>query len=233
MEFLQLVGRQPRVITRAISLAISLSCAACGSRADFPPVTDVTWGRGVCDSIQGSGRCSEAIQNMKLVAADGLVSVSEDSICFSGRAWTGCVSRMMGDPSFPGTARYIGTYGSAPYHVLWIGYYEGSSVSLIHTQTGAIIEVDAVPVVSPDGSRLAVASGDLAVQYNPNRLSVWRYESSSLLREWSVEPDQWEPRSVEWVSNLALRVERAWPSARYRIDTVMVVLEGGEWHLPR
>jgi len=215
-----------------IATVLVLCVSACASRGAYPIMTAVTWGYGVCDTIPNSYRCATTIERDRLAAGAGVVAGTADSICFSGEGWTGCLPRMVGDSNYPGTAVYIGTMANPPYHVLWVQYYEGNHVRLVHVRTGRRVELDDYPVPSPSGERLAVAAGDLEAHYGPNRLTVWRQDGDSLYREWTVEPSDWEPRHVEWVDETRLRLERAWPfTPSYRIDTVTVASVDGVWRI--
>ncbi len=218
-------------VSRLILLLAIAGFSACAEQQPYPPVTDVTWGRGLCQEIHNSERCAAAIQEDKLGAAAGVIRVSEDSICFTGQGWSGCTPRAVGHPSWQSRAWYIGTFREPPYHTLWVQYFEGSSVRLVHAETGTVFAVDDVPAPSPDGSRFAVASGDLEAQYGPNRLTIWAVSGDTLVREWSVEPEQWEPQEVLWQSLDTIRLTRVWPFTDYYQDTTLVIRTSRGWAL--
>jgi hypothetical protein len=103
---------------------------------------------------------------------------------------------------------YLGTLSLPAYHVLWVQYYEGSAVMLVSVATAEKQLVDAVPVASPDGRYMAVASGDLGAAYNPNRLSVWAFVGDSLELVWAVEPEDWMPGRVRWIATTKFEVSK-------------------------
>jgi hypothetical protein len=100
--------------------------------------------------------------------------------------------------------RLVGDLAPLPYFVVHVAYYEGDEYLLVHESDESSIRVPAVPVPSPDGQRIAVASG-MHADYNPNRLEVWRLAGTKLEREWSFEPREWAARLPEWVTPLEFR----------------------------
>ena len=62
---------------------------------------------------------------------------------------------------------------------------------------------------------------------------IWRLQDDGILaQEWSIEPKEWEPRHVQWVDDVHLRLERVWPfTPEYKLDTTIVSFEGGAWRL--
>lgn len=95
--------------------------------------------------------------------------------------------------------RLLGELTPLPYFVVHVAHYEGDEFMLVHQSDGSAIRVPAVPVPSPDGRRIAVASG-MHADYNPNRLEVWQLAGTKLGREWSFEPREWAARLPEWVN---------------------------------
>ena len=153
------------------NLLIVYWVTACNHDGGYSPITEVRWGHGICDTIWNSGRCAATIERATIGSASSTIRGTADSICFRGNGWKGCIGRTMGDPMFQGHARYIGTLDNPPFHVLWVQYYEGSDVRLIHVHTGSQLVIDDNPVPSPSGERVAVAAGDLDAQYGPNRFT--------------------------------------------------------------
>jgi hypothetical protein len=85
---------------------------------------------------------------------------------------------------------------------------EGGQFLLIDERTGAELDIDGVPIVSPDGSRFATASLDLVAGHVPNRLAVYRFTPDGIEREWVHEPRGWGPSEVEWLDATTLRFQR-------------------------
>ena len=196
-------------------------------------MTPVVWGRGICDTIRNSFRCATTIERSKILLSQGTVAVDQDSICFRGRGWHGCLPREAGHPDWRGSLVYVGTLTRPWVHVLWLQFPEGSAVRLVDVQSGAVHAMEDLPVPSPDGRRLLIASGDLEAQYSPNRLAVWRWEPQGPVNEWQIEPTEWEAREVQWLNDSSFSVTRVYPFVQgYPSDTTVVRRAADGWRLP-
>lgn len=186
--------------TLVVGSGLALSCSG-PERGEYPTPIPVTPRSGICDMIQNTHRCARAIEANQLPGADG-ISRTARGLCFESPE-AQCV------PDDDDLAySYLGTISRPPYHVLWAQYVEGNQVLLVHAATGKRVWVDAIPVVSPDGNRLAVASADLAVGYNFNRLTIFAASGDSLVVDWLVEPQDWGPSAAAWLSDSTIAVER-------------------------
>lgn len=179
--------------------------------------------------------CNERIEAKAITARSSLVSRVGDAlhldvgtgsdVIFMDNRWEGSETRVY---------RYLGEFEPFPYLVVHLGYYEGDEFLLINRHDGSVLRVPAVPVTSPDGRRIAVASGMLA-DYNPNRIEVWRLAGTHLEREWMFEPKGWAARIPEWVSESEFRAcklyftlaENADPTCQ--CEPIVVKLASNEW----
>jgi hypothetical protein len=76
------------------------------------------------------------------------------------------------------TYRYLGYIPELAQHLLRISYYEGGDYMLVAAEDGATTMLWTVPIIAPDGQRLAAAG---AVPFGgPLRVQVWQVESTGL-----------------------------------------------------
>lgn len=92
-----------------------------------------------------------------------------------------------------------------------------------------------MPVPSPSGRLLAVASADLLAHYNPNRLTILEAVDDSVIVLWSNEPERWGPATAWWTSDSRLKVETiVLDTLRFEEiidDTLVVARSDGQWRL--
>jgi len=79
--------------------------------------------------------------------------------------------------------------------------FEGNRFGLVDAETGRLTDLDAPPVVSPDGSRFLTTSLDLVAGHTPNRIRIYRMTAGGPEVEWSLEPSGWGAAHGAWVSN--------------------------------
>jgi hypothetical protein len=166
-------------------------------------------------------RCEIGSDSTAIRASGGLVTRHGDTLSFplpGGRTVTRIDSHV---DTFEqaATFRYCGRLGvpngPASFHVLNVQLYESGFVEIINASTGDSLGFGDVPVLSPDGSHLAVAEGEGDPCESTNRLDVWRVTSGLPRREWSVEPSGcerspgWSPREIEWRSRDSLSFRAA------------------------
>lgn len=82
------------------------------------------------------------------------------------------------------------------------GYY-----CLVDASTGRMVELDALPVVSPDGARFVTASLDLVAGHAPNRIRIYRITSDGPKVEWSLEPSGWWAAGAVWADSGRLMLD--------------------------
>lgn len=214
-----------------------IGTTACSARpTSLPPPVDVEIGLAVCRDARSSHECARSIEVTRMKAAGGLVVRDGARLCFRTLSPEVCIAdRGSGEGEEDALFSYLGTLSRPAYHVVSVQYYEGSAMLLVHATTGASQMVDGVPVASPDGRFVAVASADLGAAYNPNRLSVWVVAGDSLARVWSLEPEGWMPGAVRWIGSTKFEVQRiAFDSDAGRervIDTATIERRGNTWHL--
>ena len=107
------------------------------------------------------------------------------------------------------TYQFAGFMAGIGQHLVHVQYFEGDAYLLVDPLTGRQIRLDAVPVSSPDKTRIATASLDLEAQYNPNRVSVLKAVEGAWQVEYSTEPKSWGPAQPPvWLDNDTLRLVR-------------------------
>jgi hypothetical protein len=112
------------------------------------------------------------------------------------------------DDFAPVTNRLLDPLPSGHY-VVMSQFEDGTRVSVIDPNTGALIELSAPPLPSPSGRLLVAADADALCD---DFLTVWRLDSTGWQREYAAPNDfrvHWAPRSVHWIddSTLALTQE--------------------------
>jgi hypothetical protein len=89
-------------------------------------------------------------------------------------------------------------------HVVNIQYYEGDSFCLVDAKTGNKTGICGRPLLSPRGDAFACFVTDAE---NGNSIEIWRVTSSRLHREWLLEPAEWLPGRIIWLSDQTIRVD--------------------------
>ncbi|MDF1505834.1 hypothetical protein PYV61_22975 [Roseisolibacter sp. H3M3-2] len=172
-------------------------------------------------------------------AAAGPAPVSRDGLALTIRPDSSAPVVLVDDTTSEGfdyvRHEYAGRLAGTSFHVVALSHYEGSGWLLVHARTGRRVGVDARPVVSPDGARLATASMDLVAEFDPTRLAVLRLDGDSAVVEWSHEPGRWGPSDVRWVGadTLAFVAHHVGPGdpEPVRRSAGLVVRAGGRWRL--
>lgn len=169
---------------------------------------------GVAQVVEAMGRCGRErydacvadIEGRVIARSAGRVVRKGASICIAPKQVVPvCVeaSHDVGDDFIAYT--YLGQLASPAVHVLRVSYYEGRGALLVDAITGDRHHVSAVPVPSPDGARLAVASMDMDAAFDPNEFVIYRYDDGGLTQELKVSPTDWGPGTPRWLD--ASRVE--------------------------
>lgn len=169
-------------------------------------VAQVVEAMGRCDH-QGYDACVADIEKRVVAQSAGRVARNGASICIRPeRTDLVCLEASPENAEDDFVAyTYLGQLAAPAVHVLRVTYYEGRAVLLVDAITGNRHNVSAVPVPSPDGERLAVASMDLDAAFDPNEFVIYRYDDGGLTQELKVSPTDWGPGTPRWLN--ASRVE--------------------------
>ena len=166
-------------------------------------------------------KCVRALENSQFALTDGRASRDGLALCFKTRAPTPmCLedrpARGMDSERDYTEYRYLGRLPEPRLYVVERWQYQGSGVTLIDADTGVVSEVGAVPVASPDGARIAIAStkldpatdeADQLVYRLASELAIYRYGEGKLLQEFKFEaPDDWGPGEPRWLDAQLLEV---------------------------
>ena len=95
--------------------------------------------------------------------------------------------------------RFITIFPQTGYFLVQINAWEGRAYRMIHGSTGTMIQLDAVPIISPDMKRLVTTSLDLEAGYMPNRIQIYRIEAVGIEQEWQKEFAGSGPSDAEWI----------------------------------
>jgi hypothetical protein len=105
--------------------------------------------------------------------------------------------------------QYYGFAEPLASHVVGVGFYEGGAFVLVSAKTGDQTQLQALPVVSPDGRRFATASLDLEAGYDPNGLQVWEVTEWGPRLEWGLAGGEtWGASDAVWRSPAELEFTR-------------------------
>lgn len=125
------------------------------------------------------------------------------------------------------------------YVTLHRQFSEGHASSLLDRRTGAEITLDGYPVFSPDGKWLATAGVDLAAEYSPNVLRIYRMTPAGpeLVHDTRTgSPGPWGPVDTQWTSPASLQFFRGTVDCYEMKGTVptgcsqhVLRLEGSRW----
>jgi hypothetical protein len=109
---------------------------------------------------------------------------------------------------------------------------EGRSVLMVDRRTGTVLELDDVPVPSPDGRRFATASLDLVAGHAPNRVRIYRMTEGDARLEAEWRPREWGAQNATWLDARTLQVERGvvdWHTHELLTAPMVVRHDGGRW----
>ena len=208
--------RRPRLVP----LLVMALAAACGAGSRAAPIAG-----------------ADAEETRAMQAAAGAVTRQGDSLRIAG---TGKASALLVDDTTDAgmdyrVQRYDGRIARTPFHGVRVSFYEGRAYLLVHERTARQSRLDAPPVPSPSGRRLAVPSFDLEAQFDPNALTVLEVEDDSVRTAFRVEPSRWGTDSVAWRGEDTLLVVQRWVTEQgpghYERREALVVRQGAAWAL--
>jgi hypothetical protein len=165
--------------------------------------------------------CVRALENSQFALTDGRASRDDLALCFKTRAPKPiCLedrpARGMDSERDFTEYRYLGRLPGPRLYVVERWRYQGSDVTLVDADTGTVSEVGTVPVASPDGARIAVASAELdpltdeadqVIYRLASALTIYRYSDGRLVQEFKLEaPDDWGPGEPSWLGAQRLEV---------------------------
>jgi hypothetical protein len=102
------------------------------------------------------------------------------------------------------TYKYLGTIDLINQYVVSASYYETSEYILIEKKSGGEIKIWGEPLVSPNLKHLFSYSDALGYDVMPNGIQMWKYEGGKFVLDWELKPEDWKPRSVEWLNETTL-----------------------------
>lgn len=130
---------------------------------------------------------------------------------------------------------YRGPLAGTGFLAVDVGLWEGGTYLLVDPTTGRKTFIDDLPVPSPSGRLLAVASMDMEAGYEPTRLTIYSVVADSLVQLWRVDSIPWGPESVAWRGEDSLSVTQAFPTDSgpgiYSYRNTWVVRRSDAWHL--
>jgi hypothetical protein len=109
---------------------------------------------------------------------------------------------------------------------------EGRTVLMVDRRTGTVLELDDVPVPSPDGHRFATASLDLVAGHAPNRVRIYRTTDAGARLEAEWQPREWGARNATWLDVHTLQLERGvvdWSTHELLTAPMVLRYDGDRW----
>lgn len=195
--------------------------------------------------------CVRALENSQFALTDGRASRDDLTLCFKTRAPAPvCLqdrpARGMDSERDYTEYRYLGRLPEPRLYVVERWQYQDSGVTLIDADTGVVSQVGAVPVSSPDGARIVIAStnldpttdeADQVIYRLASELTIYRHSEGKLLQEFKFEaPNDWGPGEPRWLSTQRLEVpvmqilERSDHAELRATGTRTYELVDGRWH---
>jgi hypothetical protein len=125
--------------------------------------------------------------------------------------------------------QYVGAVVGRPglYHLVRERLYEMENLMALNGRTGRHEVILDLPLLSPDGTRLAASTPMMECEQGDSGLEVWRMTDSTLVNEFRILPldcshyTGWAPSEVTWISPDTLRF----------IANVVTPAEPAEGHL--
>ena len=167
--------------------------------------------------------CSDSVESAALRCAEGAASRHGDTLAIAlteGGTVTRIDEANAGEQSvsYGYAGRIGGASGTPVFHLVDMTSGDGYTVELINARTGDSLSVTGHPLLSPDGTRFAVAAIDLDSCDGSNALEVWRVTGDVPVRELSLQPwdcvkrTGWGASQIEWTARDTLDVLRNMPS---------------------
>lgn len=167
----------------------------------------------VCSESHNSYECARAIEQYWLHRKPAYVSRRGDTLEIRLKNGTTAVfiDERDGNGEEAASYRYRERLDPLGHFVIAEQWYEGGGYVLVDEETGQRQFVYGLPVISPDRTRLAVASLDLVAGYVPNLMQIFAAGPEGLALEWQlVAADAggtaaWGPAEVEWLDSRTVR----------------------------
>ena len=182
------------------------------------------------------GECGALIDRAQSLLAGN--RVEHDSGVMRLRLLTGVMHTLRAPEEGPAALQFHAHLSEPGYYLVHVQYQQGDGYLLVSDRTGATYVLDGLPVFSPLRDRFTVASGDLATQYNPSALSVWRITTDTVIREFSWRDagyrEGWYPRAPIWSNDSTIRVTQVFGDTdagapRASGPPATLRLSGGRW----
>jgi hypothetical protein len=109
---------------------------------------------------------------------------------------------------------------------------EGRMTLMVDVRTGNVIELDDVPVPSPDGQHFVTASLDLVAGHLPNRIRIYRMTTGGPKLETEWQPREWGAQNATWLDAGTVQLERGmidWNTHELITAPMVVRRTGDRW----
>ena len=172
----------------------------------------------ICAGINNSYQCAQAIERSQLrkPALASVVMRARNGVRVklrNGRWLTVNDVEKRGDEASVVKYNFRDYSRDLGYFLLHRQYYEGDDYLLIQDTTGHQSELQDLPVVSPDKSRLVTASNGISGGYNANGIQIWRLTKDGAVLEQSFDVKGWAPSDPVWTNNQEIRLVRTFPGS--------------------
>lgn len=200
-----------KILVAAILLPLTVSAAETGSWNPSYGRLAVTQGLAVhCGSAQDADACAKAIERHQTVKGGFKRSGDLLTVPVPGGAQVelrDAPKEQVGTVPDDKVSRYayIELLPSIGQHLVHVSGYEGTEFLLIDAKSGAKTLLFGLPMVSPDGRRVACRWVNWAV--DAQRVEVWARTPKGFEKEW-FRDTTWVPGEPEWLTADTFRVKR-------------------------
>lgn len=207
-------------LAAVLIVAVAGACGDGGGPLPAPP--DAGERARICEGLRNSAECAKAVERRQLERTGDDVRRTEQGLSLALAAGERLLVEDDTLAEWPTFYRYLGFLSPTGHYVLHAQHPEGSDVRVVDRSSGWSRVLAAVPRPSPDGRRVALASGGA---YSPNSIRIYRVAAGTLAAEWETDPDApWRPDEVVWKDTSVLELARRF-SVACREDEVAPTYE--------
>ncbi len=95
------------------------------------------------------------------------------------------------------------------FYLIHVQKWEGDTYYLVDDIRGKKIQLDGIPIFSPDKSKFVVISKDMDAEYNPTSIEVWELSQPGMAKRLDrLEPEKWGPKSARWKNDDCVEIEK-------------------------
>jgi hypothetical protein len=156
----------------------------------------------LCDGILNSHECARAIERYQLARKPIGATRSGPELIITPQSGAPVILRDSDEKTLVTGHwyQYLKRLSQPGYHLIQVQYYEHQRFLLINAVTGAMLELQGVPVVSPASKRFATGWKTSPGVLGPTtgEINIWAFTPDGPRIEFKYAVDGWAPESFEW-----------------------------------